>query len=364
VRLKLKIIDRYFAAEMLGPFIVGTVGFIMVMITDLLFTYTDLIINKGIPLFAVLQLMLYRLPSILIMTFPVATLFATAMAMGRLSVDNEINAFRTSGNNLWRIGAPIMVIALLVSMISFFTNEKIVPRANQKSEDIIRRIIMKSPLPQIQENVFFKDSYGRTYFVKRFDSKTGELDNIMIYELGNEALPRVITANKAQYNKLVWTLKDGVIHKFDDKKMLQYQATFTEMEINVHEDILTYLSSYQKTTQEMNTRELGLMIKNMKKSGVDTDALRVDYFMKFSIPFTCFVFALLGLPLSLPSSRSGGRTWGVVFVIVIMFTFYVFASVFRSLGRGGVMDPMLAAWFPQVLFGFAGVAMLIKEAKK
>ena len=88
---------------MLGPFLVGTVGFIMVMITDLLFTFTDLIINKGIPFFAVIQLMIFRLPSILIMTFPVATLFATAMALGRLSVDSEINAMRTSGTSLWRI---------------------------------------------------------------------------------------------------------------------------------------------------------------------------------------------------------------------------------------------------------------------
>ena len=348
---------------MLGPFLVGTIGFIMVMITDLLFTYTDFIINKGIPFLAVLQMMFYRLPAILIMTFPVATLFATAMSMGRLSTDNEVNALRTSGMTLWRIAAPILILAFLVSLTSFYTNEVIVPRANQKSEDLIRRIIMKSPLPTVQENVFFKDSHGRTYYVQRFDTKTKELQNVMIYELGNEDLPRVITAKTATYKDLIWNLKDGVIHKFDENKMLQYEATFGDMEINVHEDILAYTSS-QKTTEQMSCSELGVVIDNLKKSGVGINALQVDYFMKYSVPFTCFIFALIGIPLSLPSKRGGGRTWGVVFVIVIIFTFYVFASVFRSLGRGGVVPPVIAAWFPQLLFGIWGAIMLYFEGKK
>jgi len=74
------------------------------------------------------------------------------------------------------------------------------------------------------------------------------------------------------------------------------------------------------------------------------------------------IFAIIGLPLSIPAIR-GGRTWGMMLTIVIMFTFYVFASVFRSLGRGGLISPLLAAWTPQMLFGILGVVLLFRDAK-
>src|SRR3989338_10631245 len=102
----MKIIDRYVSSEMIGPFLIGVVGFILVLTVDLLFTMADLIINKGVPLWAVLKLLVYKLPSLLVMTFPVSTLFGTVMALGRLAKDNEIVALRTSGVTLFRLSVP------------------------------------------------------------------------------------------------------------------------------------------------------------------------------------------------------------------------------------------------------------------
>jgi lipopolysaccharide export LptBFGC system permease protein LptF len=85
---------------------------VLIMITDLIFTLTDLIINKGVPASAVLQLLFFKLPAILTLTFPVTTLFGTAMALGRFSSDNEMVALRTSGVSLFRISVPIVAISL------------------------------------------------------------------------------------------------------------------------------------------------------------------------------------------------------------------------------------------------------------
>lgn len=111
----MKILDRYVLREMLGPFFIGIFGFILVLTVDLLFTMADLIINKGVPFWAVLKLMLYKLPSLLVLTFPVSTLFGTAMALGRFSKDNEMVALRTSGISVFRIARPILALGLIVS---------------------------------------------------------------------------------------------------------------------------------------------------------------------------------------------------------------------------------------------------------
>jgi LPS export ABC transporter permease LptG len=351
----MKILDRYVVREMSGPFLVGVVGFILVLAVDLLFTMTDLIINKGVPLFAVLQLMLYKLPSLMILTFPVSTLFGTALALGRFSKDNELTALRTSGVSLLRISAPILLIGLLVSALSFFTNEKIVPYANQVSSNIIRQIIYKQPLPEVKENVFFKDARNRYYYAKRVNTQKKTMEGIMVYELTDEKFPQVILAQEAAFAGRLWTLKAGVIHKYDAKGYLKYEADFADMRLNVSDDVLSFTD--QKGYTDMDRRELAAQIKVLERGGGNAAALLTELYMRYSVPLTCFVFALVGIPFSLSSPRQG-QTWGVIMTIVFMFTFYVFASIARSLGRGGVIDPALAAFAPQGTFMLIGFAML------
>lgn len=354
----MKTLDRYVIREMLGPFLVGVVGFILVLAVDLLFTMVDLIINKGVPMWAVLKLMLYKLPSLLVLTFPVSTLFGTAMALGRLSKDNELTALRTSGVTIFRIAAPILIVSVLVSILSFVTNEKIVPHANYVSNNIIRQIIYKQPLPEVKENVFFKDAHNRYYYARRVNMKNKSMEGVMVYEITDEKFPRVILADSANFTGRIWELKSGVVHKYDEKGYLNYEAAFSQMKLNVSEDVLSFTE--QKTHMDMDRRELTEMIKILEKGGMSTNALRTELFMRYSIPLTCFVFALIGVPFSLSSPRSG-QTWGVVVTIVFMFTFYVFASIFRSLGRGGLLPPTLAAFTPQATFAAIGMVMLYLE---
>jgi len=357
--MRIKILDRYLIGEMVIPFIIGVVGFILIMIVDILFTLADLIINKGIPAVAVLKLLIFKLPAIMVLTFPVSILFATAMVMGRLCKDSEMVAFRTSGITFIRIALPIIFVAVLISGLSFLTNEKVVPWANHVSENIIRQIILKKPLPQVRENVFFKGSNDRYFYVRKMNVKRGMLEGIMIYEFLGEKLPRVIIAKRAKFDGTMWQLEDGIVHKYDSRGRMTYEADFGRMSIYVEEDIFRF--SNQKTTQEMNSAELKSLIKMLGRGGVSTRSLMVDLYMKYSVPLTCLIFALIGIPLSVSPVRSG-RMFGIVLSIVIVFSFYVFASVFRSLGYGGKLVPFISAWFPQISFGILGSILIARES--
>ena len=110
----------------------------------------------------------------------------------------------------------------------------------------------------------------------------------------------------------------------------------------------------------MNSRELKSLVKMLKEGGVDAKALVTDLYMKISIPVTCIIFALIGIPFSLPGVRAG-RSLGMLFCIVLIFTFYVVASVFRSMGHGGIVSPLMAAWLPNIVFGLLGFLLIIKD---
>ncbi len=343
---------------MLGPFFLGIVGFVLVMIVDLLFTFVDMIINRGVPFFSVVQLLLYKLPSIMIMTFPVATLFGVAMALGRLSKDSELTAIRTSGITFYRLIAPIIVLSILISVASFAINEKVVPYANQCSEQIIREILHRKPIPEIKSDVFFKDAHNRYFYVKKLDSKKNRIEGVMIYELSNTSIPRTIIAETGTMEGLTLHLHKGIIHKFDSNGHMEYEAQFNNMKVNLLENPLTFGKT--KTTQEMSSLELKNQINSFEKGGVRTHGLRTDLNLKYAIPLTPLIFALIGIPLCLPGIKSS-RTWGMVLTIVIMFTFYVFASVFRSLGRGAIVTPFIAAWLPPLSVALFGIVLIFRE---
>ncbi len=356
----MKIIDRYLASDLISPFLIGIAGFVLIMTTDLLFTFVDMIINKGIPLWAIVRLILYKLPAIMVLTFPVSFLFACALVLGRLSRENELTAIRTSGISFYRIILPFVILSFFIASLSLLINEYIVPFSNKISDSIIRQIIYKQPITDIKENVFFKDSLGRHYFVRRVYQKQQLLEDILVYEITNSNLPRIITAKKAIPKEGKWHLIDGVIHEFDTEGKLKYEASFQNADILVEENVMGF--SDQKTTDEMNSSELKTLIAQMNKGGVSTSALQTDYFMKFAIPAATIVFALIGIPLSIPSQKAG-KSWGFVVSIVVVFSYYVFASVFRSLGRGGVISPFAAAWFPPILISLFGIILIYREAK-
>lgn len=356
----MKILDRYLLSELVSPFLLGTAGFVLIMTTDLLFTFVDMIINKGIPLWAMVRLIIYKLPAIIVLTFPVSFLFATTYVLGKLCWENEHAILRTSGISFFRITLPIIFLSIIVSILAFVFNEYIVPVSNRISDRIIRQIIYKQPITDIKENVFFKDSMGRYYFVKRISKDKTILEDILIYEITLNNLPRVITAKKAIPKNGKWLLLEGTIYDFDNSNKIKYEAKFEQASIIIEENVMRF--SEQKTTEEMNSAELKSLIEQMNRSGISTAALSTDFFMKFSIPATTIVFTLIGIPLSIPSTRAG-KSWGFLVSVVVVFSYYVFASVFRSMGRGGLIAPIFAAWFPPLLIALFGIILIYREAK-
>jgi lipopolysaccharide export LptBFGC system permease protein LptF len=51
--------------------------------------------------------------------------------------------------------------------------------------------------------------------------------------------------------------------------------------------------------------------------------------------------------------------YGIGIGIVIAIAYWVARSVFGALGTGGLIDPALAAWAPNLLFGAGAVYLLL-----
>ena len=152
--MRLLLLDRYVLREFVWPFLGFVAGFTVILVSGLLFELADLILVKQVPWQAVLRMLLYRLPSLIVISLPVGTLFGVILALGRLARDGELTVIRGAGVPFWRMAVWLLVAGVAVSGLTYLLGEHVVPWTNHEYEKIIRQVIFKDPTPAVQERVF------------------------------------------------------------------------------------------------------------------------------------------------------------------------------------------------------------------
>lgn len=356
-----RIIDIYIIKEVLLPYLAGVAIVTVIGLSNFLFQLTDLIIVKDIPVNIVLKLLLYQLPYIIVQSFTIAILFATLYGMSRLNRENEFTALRLGGISLYRLILPLIFLGLVISAFTYYINEEIVPWTHHEAQNIIRINILKQPLPDVQDNVFFKGPEGRLFFVNKYNQEEGLLERIIVYELPDgDEFPVIITARSAKILGNKWRLDGGIIHQYNDDGELYQALIFDTMEYEVAREVENFYGE-QRTTAEMSRKRLKKEIDLFQRSGINVDSLLIDYHLKLTMPLSALIFILIGTPLSLSSKDS--RSVSIVFTIVIVFLYYLLLSISQSFGKNGKLDPLLAAWLPNIIFGIIGLILLLGREK-
>jgi len=116
----MRLLDRYVFMEALAPFAFGMAAFNGILFaSDPLRKAIVVFVENHVPVQEAVLLLLYRVPIIMAMTFPMAMLLGTLLGVGRLSSDNEAAAMFAGGASVHRLLVPVWVLGLLISAVAF-----------------------------------------------------------------------------------------------------------------------------------------------------------------------------------------------------------------------------------------------------
>lgn len=312
------------------------------------------------------KVMLLKIPEFVSYALPISVLLATLITYGRLSKDSELIALRSCGVSIYRLVAPALVLSLLVTGITFLFNELIVPAANYQATNILVEAIGEEKPFLLRKDIFYPEyeeisadngssfKHLKTLFYARnFDGNN--MNNLTVLNNSINGLNNIIISQKAAWNQRekVWDFFDGVIYNLSSDASYQNSFYFEKRQFFLPKTPLE-LALQSRDPYEMNIAQAREYLKLLHLLGDEKTILmfEVRTAQKFSFPFVCLIFALVGSALgSRPNDTSKATSFGVS--VAIVFSYYLLEFLVGSLGLVGLITPFMAAWLPN----FIGLAM-------
>jgi lipopolysaccharide export system permease protein len=334
---------------------------------NIFFVAADYLINAHASIFLILRFLAFRVPQSIPMAFPFGCLFATLLAFGRMAADNEITALRTSGVSFMRIAAAPLIAGAAIFLFTYMINDSIVPRSIELSTRTFYQIIYKTETLPVVPRFFRKDdATDRVFYVGNVLDDHKTLQNVMIFENAtNTPFRRVINAESAHIENRALVLEHARITIF--KRTGELDNTFVqdepiELPLPFAETADQFLNTSSADQNALTSEQLRSQIKGMEATGQGgnaLDLLKITLAQKLSLPFASFVSVLIALPLSVAFGRRG-RTLGIALSFLLMFIYYLLLSAAAALGRNEAINPYLAAWIPNMIFGAVGAIMILR----
>lgn len=355
------IIDRYILITFGKMFLLVAVAVYCVLALTDFIDISEEMYKNNVPYTKLLDFYKFKLPEVLSYILPVATLMASMVTFGLLSKNNEIHAFKAGGISLYRLSAPILLMAIIISGLGFGIYETVLPYASRRLGTVLEEI--KGGPTQThrqylgQRWVIGKE--GRIYFYALLDVDNNIVSQFSLFDYDPESfrLTRRIYAEQARWDEKMeeWLLSNGWVQDFT-----QPAPTITffglHQRMKLAEDI-SYFRQEVTLPEQMSYRELKLYIKEIKRRGYDVTKYEVDLHWKLSFPLITLIVVLIGVPFSFRVGRKGALS-GIFLSLGLVIVYWGFVSLFKSLGSVGVVSPFLGAWAANFIFGIGGVYMM------
>jgi len=88
----------------------------------------------------------------------------------------------------------------------------------------------------------------------------------------------------------------------------------------------------------------------------------VEYYRRLSFPFSCFILTIIGVTLASRKVR-GGMGLHLGLGLLISFTYLLLDTISGSFAMGGGLSPLIAVWFPNILYSIIAAILYIKTPK-
>jgi lipopolysaccharide export system permease protein len=372
------VMDRYIFTQLLMPFLFGVGAFSsIVLAVGSLFDLVRQVAEAGLPITVAIEVMALKMPQFVVYSFPMSILLSGMMTYSTFSANSEIIAFRSCGISVYRLIVPALVLSVIVTGITFFFNELLVPVSSQKATMTLTQALKQDKPTFKKDNIIVPeykevDRNGkkeqvlvRLFYAEKFDGKTMTGLTIIDRSQADKGLSQILNAQSAVWNgdRNTWDFSNGTIYLVAPDASYRNIVTFQHQQLQLPKSPFE-LAAPDKNPDDMSVSESMDYLEQIRLSGDTKKILSVAVKIqnKLALPFVCIVFGLVGSSMGIRPQRTGKATSFGVSVLLI-FGYYLMMFICGALGQAEIISPFLAGWLPNFI-GLAIGGWLVSQAAK
>ena len=363
----MKKIDWYILKKFLTTFFFAIFLFAIIAIVVDISEKTDDFVKSGLGVRKIItQYYFGFIPHIIALLFPLFVFIAVIFFTSKMAGQSEIIAILASGTSYTRWLRPYFWGGILLAIILWFSNQYVVPRANQLRGNFEAKYIdgnsSYNSLINTSSNIYLRvDSftYAGIYF---YDTLTKRGGPVYMYTIDSNQVVRNTRAEVISWDTAnkKWKLESVVDRKL---KPLEEKVTM-EMTKLMNFSFKPYdLSRDKYTKDKLTSPELDRFIKLEELRGAEgLNDLKVERYRREATCVTVLLLTLIGAIVAGNKVRGGsGVHLAVGFMMAALFIITDrFSTIFSTKGN---LPPLIAAWIPNMLFVFV-VIYLYRKAPK
>jgi LPS export ABC transporter permease LptG/LPS export ABC transporter permease LptF len=338
-------------------------AFLMLLLVFTLFELLGDILRNQVSPLTVGEYLVNVVPYFLYNTTPLSMLLAVLVTFGLLQRSNEITAIKATGISLYRIIVPVLIASALVAGVLFLSDQLYLPYTNKRQDALRNRIKGKPAQTYLRpDRKWIFGQHSDIYYYQFFDPDRDVFGGVSVFQFDphNFQITHRITADRAHWSQSMgrWVYEQGWERSLSGSAIENYHrfdaATYPELS-----EAPAYFKKEIKQSSEMSYDELRRYIHDLEQSGFDVVRLRVQLQKKIAYPLITLVMAVLAIPFALSAGKRSALA-GVATAIGIGVVYWTINGLFEAMGNLSQLPPAVAAWSPDLVFGFIGGYLILR----
>ncbi len=366
----MKIAHRYILQSVVTPLLVNLLFFTFMFLMGKMLKITKLIINYQVDAGVIGLLLLYSIPHFLVFVLPMSVMMAILLAFTRMAADNEIMALKSAGVSLYKMIPAALIIAAGGVLATLMMTVYGMPQGKKAIKQLTYETLASHANVGLKARTFNDRVDKVTLYVNAIETQTMRLKDVFIEDRRDPSAVSTIVAS------------DGQLIRVPERRAIRlrlFNGLINQVKHDAHAASSLYFSTYDiefdlkqaaKAARRQHQHEDEMSLAELKAYISDArgfpkayrDAL-VEFHTKFSIPAACLALGILAIPLGV-ELKSNRKSAGLGMGLVVFVMYYLTMTAGRVLGEMGGVPPALGLWAPNVLFGTAGIIMLVRSARE
>ncbi|WP_298497348.1 LptF/LptG family permease [uncultured Algibacter sp.] len=351
----MKILDWYILKRYLFTFFMMLLLFIPIGITVHLAEKIGKILENEVPMNEVLVYFLDFTIYFAHLLFPLFLFLSVIWFTSKLANNTEVIAFLSSGVSFTRFLRPYIIGATIVAILAIILGLFLAPKASEGFNDFSYKYFKKGRSAVENTNVFRQINDQEIIYVSNFSNNVGR--NFTLEHFEDNKLKYKITADNIRYipKDTIYRLTNYVkrdIGEHEDKlEILRRKDTLLTFDVD---DLIPVI--YAAETKMYG--ELKEFInKEEARGSSNVGRFKLVLYRKWSLPVSVFILTIIAVAVS-SKKRRGGMGVNLAIGICIAMIFVFFDKIFGVMAEQSDFNPIIAVWFPNIIFGVLAAYML------